>query len=75
MTVASIAITIQKSLDKGLSKGPVIGGLASAFAITSFPVLHQVIKELNLLSSEVGKLALSTVLVSDVIGIIEMLSY
>ncbi|XP_057483723.1 cation/H(+) antiporter 24-like [Actinidia eriantha] len=70
VTVVSIAIAIRKSLDKELAKGSVIGGVASAFSITAFPVLHQIIKELNLLSSEVGKLALSTVLVSDVIGML-----
>ncbi|CAL5424649.1 unnamed protein product [Camellia sinensis] len=67
--VGALAIAIRKFLDKQLSRVPIIGGVSSAFAITSFPVLYQIIKELNLLSSEIGRLALSTVIVSDVIGI------
>ncbi|XP_052169995.1 cation/H(+) antiporter 24 [Diospyros lotus] len=73
--VLSIAIDIWKSLDKALKRVHVIGGLASAFAITSFPVLYQVIKELNLLGSDVGQLALSTVMASDLIGITFLIAF
>lgn len=70
LTVLSIAIATRKTLDKELQRVPIMGGVASAFAISTFPVLYQVVKELNLLSSEIGKLALSSVLVSDCVGIV-----
>ncbi|KAL6967758.1 hypothetical protein U1Q18_033569 [Sarracenia purpurea var. burkii] len=69
VTVLSIALGVRKSLDKEMARASSIISFAASFAITSFPVLYQIIKELNLLSSEVGRLALSTVMISDVIGL------
>lgn len=44
-------------------------GVTSEFAITAFPVIYQIIRELNLLSSEIERMTLSTALISDVTGI------
>ncbi|KAM7522024.1 hypothetical protein LguiA_011926 [Lonicera macranthoides] len=65
----TIALILRKSLDKELAKGSSVWGISSALAITAFPVLYTIIKELNLLSSDLGRLALSMAIISDVIGI------
>ncbi|OIT00785.1 PREDICTED: cation/H(+) antiporter 24 isoform X1 [Nicotiana attenuata] len=64
-----IGIGVRKSMKKELSKASSMLGLTSEFAITAFPVIYPIIRELNLLSSEIGRMALSTALISDVIGI------
>ncbi|KAL7124717.1 hypothetical protein ABFS83_14G067400 [Erythranthe nasuta] len=63
-----VAIAVRKSLGKEMSKASSILGITSSLAITAFPVLYRIVKELNLLSSEIGKMALSTAIISDVIG-------
>ncbi|XP_020550589.1 cation/H(+) antiporter 24 [Sesamum indicum] len=65
----SIAIMVRKSLDKELAKVSSIWGVTSSLAITAFPVLYSIVKELNLVSSEIGRMALSSAVISDVIGI------
>lgn len=64
-----IGIGFQKSMEKELAKASSMLGVTSEFAITAFPVIYPIIRELNLLSSEIGRMALSTALISDVIGI------
>lgn len=63
-----MAIAFRKSVGKELAKASSILGFSSTFAITSFPVIYPIIKEFNLLSSEMGRMALSVAVVSDVIG-------
>ncbi|XAR58874.1 hypothetical protein NMG60_11014442 [Bertholletia excelsa] len=70
-----LASALRGFMDKQLAKFSIIGGVSSAFAITTFSVLYPIIRELNLLSSEVGRMALSTVLFSDVVGIICIVSF
>ncbi|KAL3850564.1 hypothetical protein ACJIZ3_012446 [Penstemon smallii] len=64
----TIAFLERKSLDKRISNLSSIWGICSSLAITAFPVLYPIVRELNLLSSEIGRMALSTAVVSDVIG-------
>lgn len=55
-------------LDEELGKASSIWGISSSLSMTAFPVLYPIMKELNLLSSEVGRIALSTSLIGDLIG-------
>ncbi|KAK9280651.1 hypothetical protein L1049_014348 [Liquidambar formosana] len=71
----AFSIILHKSLDKELGKVSSIGGVASALAITAFPVLYPILKELNLLSSEVGRQALTTAIISDVIGLNAVIAF
>ncbi|KAM3382273.1 cation/H(+) antiporter 24-like isoform X1 [Capsicum galapagoense] len=64
-----IGIGLRKSLEKELAKASSMLGVTSEFAITAFPVIYLIIRELNLLSSEIGRMALSTAIISDVIGL------
>ncbi|GER35477.1 Cation/H(+) antiporter 25 [Striga asiatica] len=64
----AIAFIERKSLDKETMKISSIWGISSYLAITSFPVLYPIVSELNLLSSGIGRTALSTAVVGDIIG-------
>ncbi|CAH9129282.1 unnamed protein product [Cuscuta epithymum] len=68
LCVIFVAIPLRKSMEKEVAKVSSLIGIASEFAITSFPVIYPIIKEFNLLSSEMGRTALSVAVVSDVIG-------
>lgn len=65
----SVAISFRKSMEKELSKASSILGTSTLFALTTFPVLQLIIKEFNLLSSEIGRLALLISVISDTMGI------
>ncbi|CAM8975488.1 unnamed protein product [Rhodiola kirilowii] len=68
LTVVVVGVPFRKSLDKEIWKVSSMGTISSSIAITAFPVLYPILKELNLLSSEMGRMALSTSIISDVIG-------
>ncbi|XVE58962.1 hypothetical protein DITRI_Ditri05aG0005300 [Diplodiscus trichospermus] len=68
ITVSIVGMVTRKSMDKQLAKLSSIGSIASSLSITAFPIHYAVLQELNLLSSEVGNLALSVALISDSIG-------
>lgn len=64
-----VAIPLRKSMEKELAKFSSILGTASLFAMSTFPVLQLIIKELNIFSSEIGRLAMLIAVISDIIGI------
>ncbi|XP_019167278.1 PREDICTED: cation/H(+) antiporter 24-like [Ipomoea nil] len=63
-----IGIAFRKSMEKELAKASSIFEFSAMFALTAFPVIYPIIKEFNLLSSEIGRMALSVAVISDVIG-------
>lgn len=63
----SLALAQRKSLDKEVTGISSIWGLSLSFTTAAFPVLYPIIKELNLLSSGIGRMALTTSVISDVI--------
>ncbi|KAK6927142.1 Cation/H+ exchanger, partial [Dillenia turbinata] len=69
VTTIVVAMLMRQSFDKEMAKFSSIGAVASSLAITAVPVLFPILKELNLLSSEIGRLALSTSIISDFIGV------
>ncbi|KAJ7959890.1 Cation/H(+) antiporter like [Quillaja saponaria] len=71
-TVATtiVALITRKDMDKELAKFSTIGGIASNLGITAFPVLYPVLKELNLLSSDVGRMAITMAIISDAVAFI-----
>ncbi|KAH1109047.1 hypothetical protein J1N35_012815 [Gossypium stocksii] len=68
LTVMSIGLIIRKLMDSEMAKISSIGGIASGLSVTTFPIHYTILEELNLLSSEVGNMALSIALISDSIG-------
>ncbi|KAG6411919.1 hypothetical protein SASPL_124572 [Salvia splendens] len=63
-----VAYYWRKSMAPEIVQASSIWGVTSSLAMTAFPVLYPIMKELNLLSSEMGRVALSIALISDVIG-------
>ncbi|XP_057772511.1 cation/H(+) antiporter 24 isoform X2 [Salvia miltiorrhiza] len=64
----AVAFSWRKSMDTKMVKASSIWGITSSLAMTAFPVLYPIMKELNLLSSEIGRVALSIAVIGDVIG-------
>jgi Kef-type K+ transport system membrane component KefB len=75
IVVTTVAFIMRKSMDKDLAKISSIGAVSSSLAITTFPVLYPILEELNLLSSEIGRMALSTSIISDAVGINAILAF
>ncbi|XVF46176.1 hypothetical protein PTKIN_Ptkin03bG0006000 [Pterospermum kingtungense] len=75
ITVSVVALITRKSMDKELARISSIGAVASSMAVTAFPVHYTILGELNLLSSEVGNMALCTALISDSIGMTFFLAF
>ncbi|XP_040363045.1 cation/H(+) antiporter 24 isoform X3 [Rosa chinensis] len=73
--VTIVGLIFRKSMDKELAKLSTIGGIAATLALPLFPVLYPILKELNLLSSDIGRLALSISVISDVVGITFMVVF
>ncbi|KAJ6777389.1 CATION/H + ANTIPORTER [Salix koriyanagi] len=65
-----VANIMSPSMDKVLSKPSSIGRVISAMAVTGYAVIYPILQELNLLSSEMGQMALATAIITDGIGII-----
>ncbi|XP_017233612.2 cation/H(+) antiporter 24 [Daucus carota subsp. sativus] len=64
-----VAICLRDTLTEELQTGASIWGVASSLSITAFPVIYTIVREFNLLSSDIGRMALSTAVISDMIGI------
>ncbi|KMT05373.1 hypothetical protein BVRB_7g175050 [Beta vulgaris subsp. vulgaris] len=64
-----LAICVRDYMDAELRKFSSIGGIVTGITITTFPVIYSVLRDMHLLSSEIGRLALTTVIISDFIGI------
>ncbi|KAK7305475.1 hypothetical protein VNO77_43381 [Canavalia gladiata] len=69
VTVFIVGLCIRKSMDKDLAKISSIGVIAGYLGITAFPVLYHILKELNLLNSDMGRIALSIALIGDTFGV------
>ncbi|KAL4557562.1 hypothetical protein LXL04_035745 [Taraxacum kok-saghyz] len=66
---AVVAVCVRNSLGPEMMKVSSIWGISASLAITAFPVLHPIMRELNLLSSDIGRMALATAVIGDVVGI------
>ena len=64
--IAIIFSFILHRKDTGMSQGTYILFLGVSVSVTSFPVLARILAELKLINTELGKMALSSALVSDV---------
>ena len=75
VSVTIVAVLIRTRLDHELQKGSSIWGIATSMSITAFPVLYPILRELNLLSSEIGRMALSVSIITDTIGITAVMAF
>ena len=69
MSVFLVSLFMRKNMDKELATISSLGVISSNLGITAFPVLYNILKELNLLNSDVGRMALSTALIGDAFGV------
>lgn len=58
-----------------MAKFSSIWGVSLTLSIAAFPVLYPIVRELNLLSSSIGQMALSTAVISDLIGLNALLVF
>ncbi|KNA05519.1 hypothetical protein SOVF_189560 [Spinacia oleracea] len=57
---------LRATISKGVSQGPFIVFMGVALSITAFPVLARILAELKLLTTDVGRMAMSAAAVNDV---------
>ncbi|KAK8555938.1 hypothetical protein V6N13_070014 [Hibiscus sabdariffa] len=62
-------------LDTNLKKFASIEAIALSMSVTTFPIHYTVLEELNLLSTEVGSMVMSTTIISDTIALNFMLAF
>ncbi|XP_071687020.1 cation/H(+) antiporter 18-like [Rutidosis leptorrhynchoides] len=56
------------TIEENVSEGPFIVFMGVAMSITAFPVLARILAELKLLTTDVGKMAMSAAAVNDVVA-------
>ncbi|MFS8020915.1 putative cation/H+ exchanger, sodium/solute symporter superfamily [Helianthus anomalus] len=75
LVTCAVAFLVRNSLEPEMKKLSSIWGVSAALAITSFPVLHPIIRELNLLSSDIGRMALATAVIGDIVGMYGVIAF
>ncbi|RDY04398.1 Cation/H(+) antiporter 24, partial [Mucuna pruriens] len=75
VTVFVVGLCMRKHMDKELAMIPSIGVISGYLGITAFPVLYHILKEFNLLNSDVGRFALSTALIGDTFGLTFVMAF
>ncbi|XP_035846117.1 cation/H(+) antiporter 18 isoform X1 [Helianthus annuus] len=60
-----VSFVLRGTVSKGVNQGPFIVFMGVAMSITAFPVLARILAELKLLTTDVGKLAMSAAAVND----------
>ncbi|XP_075477076.1 cation/H(+) antiporter 18-like [Primulina tabacum] len=60
------SIVLRATVSKGVSQGPFLVFMGVALSITAFPVLARILAELKLLTTDVGRMAMSAAAVNDV---------
>ncbi|KAI3468652.1 hypothetical protein Pfo_025315 [Paulownia fortunei] len=60
------SFVLRTTISKGVSHGPFLVFMGVALSITAFPVLARILAELKLLTTDVGRMAMSAAAVNDV---------
>ncbi|KAL0324236.1 UNVERIFIED_CONTAM: Cation/H(+) antiporter 18 [Sesamum calycinum] len=60
------SFVLRATISKGVSHGPFLVFMGVALSITAFPVLARILAELKLLTTDVGRMAMSAAAVNDV---------
>lgn len=60
------SFVLRKTISKGADEGPFLVFMGVALSITAFPVLARILAELKLLTTDVGRTAMSAAAVNDV---------
>ncbi|XP_031124175.1 cation/H(+) antiporter 18-like [Ipomoea triloba] len=62
------SFVLRATISKGVSQGPFLVFMGVALSITAFPVLARILAELKLLTTDVGKMAMSAAAVNDLVA-------
>ncbi|XP_058076201.1 cation/H(+) antiporter 19-like [Magnolia sinica] len=60
------SVVLRRTISKGVNAGPFLVFMGVALSITAFPVLARILAELKLLTTDVGRMAMSAAAVNDV---------
>ncbi|KAL1558799.1 cation/H(+) antiporter 24-like [Salvia divinorum] len=71
----SVGMLQRNSMNAGLGSFSAIWGISLNLSIAAFPVVYPIVKELNLLSSGIGRMALTTTMISDLIGFLALIIF
>ncbi|KAF2583456.1 hypothetical protein F2Q68_00000878 [Brassica cretica] len=63
-------MAMRHKMDKNMRKISSIGAIAFGLAFSSFPVIYTILRDMNLVNSEVGKFAMSVALLGDMAAIL-----
>lgn len=66
---------MRKNMDKEMALIPSLGSISGYLGITAFPVLYHILKEFNLLNSDMGRSALSIALIGDSFGMLCIMAF
>ncbi|VVB16459.1 unnamed protein product [Arabis nemorensis] len=67
--VGAVGMSMRNKMHINMKKPSALGGIVFALAFSSFPVIYTVLRDINLLNSEVGKFAMSVALLGDMAAI------
>ncbi|KMZ57125.1 Cation/H(+) antiporter [Zostera marina] len=59
---------LRKTISKGTSAAPLIVFIGVSLSITAFPVLARILAELKLLTTDVGRMAMSAAAINDIVA-------
>ncbi|XP_078160927.1 cation/H(+) antiporter 19-like [Carex rostrata] len=62
------SVIFRSTIIKGARQGPLLVFMGVALSITAFPVLARILAELKLLTTDIGRLAMSAAAVNDVVA-------
>ncbi|CAA7032329.1 unnamed protein product [Microthlaspi erraticum] len=71
--VGATGMAMRDQMEKNMQKMSSIGGIAFGLAFSSFPVIYTILKDMNLLNSEVGKFAMSVALLGDMAALVVLI--
>ncbi|XP_010909726.1 cation/H(+) antiporter 19 [Elaeis guineensis] len=60
------SFALRTTINKGVAEGPFLVFMGVALSITAFPVLARILAELKLLTTDIGRMAMSAAAVNDV---------
>lgn len=61
-----VSFVLRSTISKGVGEGPFLVFMGVALSITAFPVLARILAELKLLTTDIGRMAMSAAAVNDV---------
>ncbi|CAH8366204.1 unnamed protein product [Eruca vesicaria subsp. sativa] len=73
--MTATGMTMRDQMDTNMGKPSSVGGIAFALAFSSFPVIYTILRDMNLLNSEVGKFAMSVALLGDMAAILALVFF